>query len=401
MDRVILHCDCNGYFASVECIDRPELKTVPMAVCGDPDGRHGIILAKNELAKAFGVVTAETVWQAKRKCPALVLVEPHHDKYQSYCEKINGIYEQYTDQVEAFSVDESWLDVTGSLHLFGSGREIADTLRRRIREEIGLTISVGVSFNKTFAKLGSDYQKPDATTEITRENFQQILWPLPAGNMLFVGKTAADILYRHGINTIGNIAAAGKELLCQLLGRTGETVWEYACGRDDSPVKRIGETDPVKSVGNSVTFCRDLAGIEDIRAGLLMLCDQVGTRLRRQGLYCTVLQVQIKDPYLRVISRQRKLNNPTHLTKALLQTALEITAAAWNPQSPIRMLMVTASGLTADGGGQTSIFDDAERQQRSAKLENAVDKIRSRFGKDAVQYGTVLHTDIVRKKKRE
>lgn len=401
MDRVILHCDCNGYFASVECIDKPELKTVPMAVCGDPDGRHGIILAKNELAKAFGVVTAETVWQAKRKCPTLVLVEPHHDKYEEYCVRINAIYEQYTDQVEAFSVDESWLDVTGSQHLFGSGRKIADMLRQRIREEIGLTISVGVSFNKTFAKLGSDYQKPDATTQITRENFKDILWPLPAENMLFVGKAAADILYHHGIKTIGDIAAGGKELLCQLLGRTGETVWEYAYGQDNSPVKRIGETDPVKSVGNSVTFCRDLVGVEDIRAGLLMLCDQVGTRLRRQGLYCTVLQVQIKDPYLRVISRQRKLINPTHLTKALLHTALEITTAAWSPLSPIRMLMVTASGLTADGVGQISIFDDAERQQRSTKLENAVDQIRGRFGKDAVQYGTVLHTDIVKKKRQD
>ena len=189
MDRTILHCDCNGFYASVECYFHPELKKVPMAVCGDPESRHGIILAKNELAKGYGVITAETVWQAKRKCPSLVLVPPRRKDYVAFSRRINAIYQEYTDLVEPFGIDESWLDVTASRRLFGDGKTIADTLRRRIREEVGVTISVGVSFNKVFAKLGSDYQKPDATTIIDRENFRQIVWPLPVEALLFVGKS--------------------------------------------------------------------------------------------------------------------------------------------------------------------------------------------------------------------
>ncbi|MBR0025685.1 MAG: DNA polymerase IV, partial [Clostridia bacterium] len=201
MERVILHCDCNSYYASVESIGRPELREKPMAVCGDPENRHGVILAKNEPAKKLGIKTAESVYQALKKCPDLILLPPHHDLYHEYCRKINAIYAEYTDQVEAFSVDESWLDVTGSLHLFGSGEEIANTLRRRVWEEIGITISVGVSFNKAFAKMGSDYKKPDATTVITKENFRDILWPLPAGDLLFIGAVAADTLAKSGIKT--------------------------------------------------------------------------------------------------------------------------------------------------------------------------------------------------------
>lgn len=354
MDRVILHCDCNSYFASVESIDRPELNDVPMAVCGDPESRRGIILAKNEKAKAYGIVTAETVYAALRKCPELTLVPPHHEKYRLYCEKVNAIYQQYTDQVEAFSVDESWLDVTGSQHLFGSGKEIADALRRRVREELGLTISVGVSFNKVFAKLGSDYKKPDATTVITRENYQTILWPLPARDMLFVGKAAADKLGGHGVLTIGDIVKVGRENMRLLLGKSGETTWAYAAGLDDSPVKKIGEADPVKSVGNGATFYRDITSEKDIRAALLMLSDTVGARLRRRGLYCTTLQVQIKDPLLKVISRQRKLPAPINTTREIADAAFEILKGAWKIGSPIRLLAVSAEGLTQENSAQMS-----------------------------------------------
>lgn len=201
-DRVILHADCNSYFASVESIDHPEYRSVPMAVCGDPKVRHGIILAKNELAKAYHIQTAETIHSAKKKCPDLLLIPAHHEKYTAVCERINAIYESYTDLVERFSIDESFLDVTGSRHLFGSGQGIADELRRRIREEIGVTVSVGVSFNKTFAKMGSDYKKPDATTVISRENYRDLLWPLPIEDLLFVGKSGAAALRDHGILTI-------------------------------------------------------------------------------------------------------------------------------------------------------------------------------------------------------
>ena len=391
MDRTILHCDCNSYFASVECISHPELKRVPMAVCGDPESRHGIILAKNELAKAYGIQTAETIWQAKRKCPQLTLVVPHHDLYEQISDQINEIYGQYTDLVEPFSIDESWLDVTGTLHTFGSGERIANELRRRIREEIGITISVGVSFNKIFAKLGSDYKKPDATTCITRDNYQTILWPLPARDMMFVGSTTAERLARMGIATIGDIAHAGRDQLRLILGRSGETIWEYAAGEDCSLVRRADESEQPKSIGNSITFPHDLVGRQEICAGLLALCDQVGSRLRKHGLYCATVQIQIKDPLLATISRQQKLAAPTNVTRELYEAAVAIADKSWSMSSPVRLLSVTAANLGDCCTEQmTLIGDTTEGKLKNAKLDRAMDNIRSRFGKDSISYARLM-----------
>lgn len=391
MDCTILHCDCNSYFASVECIGRPELKNVPMAVCGDPDSRHGIILAKNELAKRYGIKTAETIWQAKKKCPNLTLVVPHHHLYEEYSKQINHIYEQYTDLVEPFSIDESWLDVTGTLHKFGSGPEIADKLRRRIREEIGITISVGVSYNKILAKLGSDYKKPDATTVITRENYQSILWPLPVTDMLFVGNASAARLANAGIDTIGAIARAGREQMKSLLGRGGETIWDYAMGLDTSAVKSRYDAEPPKSVGNSITFPHDLQGRQEICAGLLALSDKVGSRLRKHGLYCTTVQIQIKDPYLRTISRQQKLTASTNVTKVIYDAAVAIAEKSWTMSAPVRLLSVTGTNLTDRCAEQMTLIDDTtDDKLKSAKLDSTMDSIRSRYGKDAILYGRLM-----------
>lgn len=397
MDRTILHCDCNSYFASVESIDRPELREVPMAVCGDPQQRHGIILAQNTLAKSFGVRTPEPIWQALRKCPGLVLIEPHFEKYKKYSELINSIYLEYTDQVEPFSIDESWLDVTGSLHLFGDGKTIADTLRKRVWNELHLTISVGVSFNKTFAKIGSDYKKPDATTVISRDNYKEIVWALPAGDMLFIGKKAAALLGRYGIRTIGDVARCEREQLADILGKSGESVWRFANGQDDSPVKRFGEHEPVKSVSNNITFPRDLKGENDIRQGLLLISDQVGTRLRRQGFYGSVVHVMIKDPDLKVISRQKKLVSPTNITREIFRTAESIVSSCWNYESPIRMLSVGVSDLSMNGGFQLDFFTDKDVERREQKLDQALDGIRERFGKNSVTYGSVLKSDLRRR----
>ena len=396
MDRVILHCDCNSYFASVECIDRPELREVPMAVCGDPESRHGIILAKNELAKKFGVQTAETIWQAKRKCPDLVLVPPSRGKYGYYCEKINALYAEYTDQVERFSIDESWLDVTGSVKLFGDGKAIADELRRRVREQFDLTISAGVSFNKVFAKLGSDYKKPDATTCVTRENYKDLLFPLPVGDMLFVGPTAAQTLNRAMIFTIGDLANAPVERLVSLLGRAGETLHAYANGLDTSPVRRIGESDPARSISNSITFRRDLLGEEDIRTGLLMLAESVGYRMRRERVKARTVQVQIKDTNLRVISRQETLKEATDLTKDIYRTALSLVKKAWRMDQPIRLLSLGVVNFEDENAPvQLSLFDEAEGggKARSEKLQSAIDGIRERFGKGAISTARLLDKD--------
>ena len=245
MDRVIYHCDCNSFYCSVELLSQPELRAVPTAVCGDPKSRHGIILAKNELAKRLGVHTAETIWQARQKCPDLTLLPAHHGLYRDFSKKVNAIYDRFTDLIEPFGIDESWLDVTGSLHLFGGDpRALADRIRNTVREELGLTISVGVSFNKVFAKLGSDYKKPDATTVISRENYQRMVWPLPVTDLLFVGRAAARVLGQYGISTIGDLARFDRFALGELLGKQGGQLWNYANGLDGSPVAPAGTPGP-------------------------------------------------------------------------------------------------------------------------------------------------------------
>ena len=393
MERVILHCDQNCFFASVELLSHPDLRDVPMAVCGDPASRHGIILAKNEPAKRFGIQTAETVWQARRKCPGLVLLPPHHKLYREYSVRVNELYGQYTDLVEPFGIDESWLDITGSMHLFGGDPvAIADELRRRVREELGLSISVGVSFNKIFAKLGSDYKKPDATTLISPENWQEIVWPLPVGAMLFVGRSAQRTLAQYGVETIGQLAACRPEMLEQLLGKLGRQMHEYANGLDRSPVRPQAEREPVKSVGNGTTFPHDLTRWEEVRAGLAALSDSVAMRLRRQGLYCSGVQVTIKDSSFCSISRQKRLESPTRLMKDIQRAAMELTRSAWRAPTPIRMLTVTALHITesAESFEQLDLLGAgrAVSDARQEKLESAVRVIRDKFGDGSITFGS-------------
>ena len=393
MERVILHCDQNCFFASVELLSHPDLRDVPMAVCGDPASRHGIILAKNEPAKRFGIQTAETVWQARRKCPSLVLLPPHHKLYREYSVRVNELYGQYTDLVEPFGIDESWLDITGSMHLFGGDPvAIADELRRRVREELGLSISVGVSFNKIFAKLGSDYKKPDATTLISPENWQEIVWPLPVGAMLFVGRSAQRTLAQYVVETIGQLAACRPEMLEKLLGKLGRQMHEYANGLDRSPVRPQAEREPVKSVGNGTTFPHDLTRWEEVRAGLAALSDSVAMRLRRQGLYCSGVQVTIKDSSFCSISRQKRLESPTRLMKDIQRAAMELTRSAWRAPTPIRMLTVTALHITesAESFEQLDLLGAgrAVSDARQEKLESAVRAIRDKFGDGSITFGS-------------
>lgn len=398
MKRTILHCDCNGFFASVECMLHPELREVPMAVCGDPESRHGIILAKNEPAKAYGIHTAETIWQAKRKCPQLVLAAPRFREYRLVSRRINEIYRRFTDLVEPFSIDESWLDTTGSRVLFGDGKQIADTLRETVQGEIGITISVGVSFNKIFAKLGSDYKKPNATTVISRDNYRALVWPLPTDTLMFCGKKAAQTLAGLGIHTIGDLAGSSPEFLSSRLGKMGLQLYEYANGRDDSPVSDGRTMREVKSVGNSVTFRRDLSGPEDIHKAVRALSDSVSSRMRGQKLKCWVVQIGIKDPSFRYITRQKTLAAPTHQSKILAAAGEELIKACWNPGAPIRMLSLSGSGLVPNDapGGQLCFFggESGADEEREERLETAMDSIRGRFGSGAVTFGGLLKEDI-------
>lgn len=386
----------DGFYASVELLEHPELKDSPVAVCGNPENRHGIILAKNAQAKKYGIKTAETVWQAKKKCPGLRLLPPHHHKYKAYSLKINEIYQRFTDLVEPFSIDESWLDVSASLKLFGTGRQIADSLRETVKRELGLTLSVGVSFNKIFAKMGSDYHKPDGTTVISRENYKDILWPMNVRNMFFVGAATADKLNKTGIRTIGDLARADRTLLTALLGKQGSMLYEYANGLDSSPVSRYSEREKIKSVGNGTTFRRNLQGMDDIKVAVTALSDTVASRLRKYQMKGFGVKVDIKDPEFKVISRQKQLSAPTNLAEEIFHAAIEIISSSWRLRDPIRMLTITAINLCDETESeQLSIFDlnNHTRQERE-KVERTIDDIRAKFGDNAINFGRVINNDI-------
>ncbi len=394
MERTILHCDGNSFFASVECAHCPELWDVPMAVCGDPKNRHGIVLAKNEKAKQFGIVTAETVWQAKRKCPGLVLVPPHYERYEEYYRRINAIYCEYTDRVEPFSIDESWLDVTGSRRLFGDGKTIADTLRRRVWEELGITISVGVSFNKTLAKMGSDYQKPNATTVLSKETFRAMLYPLPVSRLLFAGKSTTETLSRMGISTIGDLAAADKACVQAALGKMGAQLHDYANGIDPSPVRLFTDKRAAKSVGNGMTFRHDLSTDEEVHNALLFLVEPVAARLRAEGQFCVTVQLTLKYPSLKTVSRSQTLAKPTAATSALYAGAAALLCECWKSGTPLRSITVTAGRLcTEQPLAQLCLFEEenATHHERQETLDNTVDILNKRFGKRAVQRCAVLN----------
>ena len=394
MDRVIFHCDCNSFYASVELLSRPDLRDRPVAVCGDPASRHGIILAKNEPAKKFGVKTAETIWQARQKCPDLVLLPAHHGLYQEYSKKVNAVYERFTDLVEPFGSDESWLDVTGTLHLFGGDPVgMADLIRKTVREELGLTISVGVSFNKVFAKLGSDYKKPDATTLISPENFRDFVWPMPVTDLLYVGRATAKVLKQYGVETIGQLAAFDKKALTALLGKLGGQLWNYANGLENSPVAPAGQYTPPKSVGNGLTFPRNLLTRDEVHQGLALLCDQVAVTLRQHGLKAATVQVTIRDPEFRDICRQRPMAVPTCTARELTQAATDIVERSWRSGAPIRALTVTAHNLIPEEEAteQLGLFDAAapRRRDKVEKLERTMDAIRAKYGADALKTGTL------------
>ena len=389
MDRIVYHCDCNSFYCSVELLSHPELRHVPTAVCGDPNSRHGIILAKNEPAKKLGVRTAETIWQARQKCPDLVLLPAHHGLYREYSKKVNAIYDRFTDLIEPFGIDESWLDVTGTLHLFGGDpKALADRLRDTVREELGLTISVGVSFNKVFAKLGSDYKKPDATTVITPENFRGMVWPLPVTDLLYVGRSAAQTFQTFGIYTIGDLATFDREQLFGLLGKNGIQLHDFASGADTSPVAPAGQYTPPKSVGNGYTFPKNLQGRDAIKAGIAQLSDQVAVRLRKHSMKCQGVSLSIRNPDFRDISRQMRLDPPTDLARELTQAAMDLADSCWNMANPVRALTVTAIYLipAEEAGTQLDLFsaNQEEKRRRLERLEGAMDVIRAKYGPGAI-----------------
>jgi len=385
--RTILHSDCNNFYASVECVLHPELKGKPLAVCGSQELRHGIVLAKNEQAKAYGIKTGDAIWQARKKCPGIEIISPHHGLYGEYSHKMREIYYDYTDQIEPFGLDECWLDVTGSQQ---NGVRIAAEIRRRARAELGITVSVGVSFNKVFAKLGSDLRKPDATTVITPENYKEKLWPLPIGDLLFVGKRTRQALGGRGLYTIGDVARADGTTLRALFGKSGDMLKAYALGLDDSPVARVGEYEPLKSIGNSTTTARDMMNPEDARAVLYGLCDSVAARLRENGVKCRMVSLWVRDNALSGFERQMMLPLPTNLSGELFQTSFALLQAHYDWRRPIRSLGVRTGHLIEEKqADQISLFP-CERREKQEKLERTLDEICGQFGHGAVRRAVLL-----------
>lgn len=398
-DRVILHCDCNSFFASVETVLNPNYRNVPMAVCGSQEERHGIVLAKNDLAKSYGIKTADTVYSAKRMCPNLVIAEPHYDEYVKFSSLVNCIYSDYTDVIEPFGIDESWLDVTASERLFGSGRDIAEEIRRRVKSEIGITVSIGVSFNKVFAKLGSDYKKPDAITVIDRTNFKSIVYPLRVSDLLFVGGKTVELLSSFGVHTIGELASLPTELLSSKMGKYGEMLSRYAQGLDDDPV--IPPTDESKSVGNGYTFKRDLTTLDEVRSGVDFLSEEIARRLREKGQVCSTVSVSLKDEYMRVVQRQHPLHTPSDLCRDISACAMQIVRDFWCSGRPVRSITVTALNLLTKSllVDQISMFeqhecDQADQRRKARSGELAVDAIRRKYGASSIMRGASMDGDI-------
>lgn len=392
----VLHCDLNNFYASVEQVLNPDLQGKFVAVSGDPEKRSGIILAKNTVAKNMGVKTGEPIWQAKQKCPQLVCVLPHFDYYVHFSQRVREIYERYTDRVEGFGMDECWLDVTHS-KLFGTPFEIAEKIRKEVREKTGLTISVGVSFTKTFAKLGSDMKKPDATTVISRENYKSVVWPLPVSEMLMVGRQTAARLNEMGIYTLGDLAAASTAALQKRFGVVGERLKACANGADNDPVREAGREREIKSVGHGTTTLRDMVTYNDAEVVISVLSEMVATRLRRYGYVGSVVHLDVRRNDLTHESKQTTVC-PTCVSKDIFKTATRLLRAVWAAEKdlPLRALTVTVSKLQdACGGVQSSLFE--EKSEKQQQLEFSVDKIRKKFGYDAITKANQLNNDLVQK----
>ena len=389
MSRTILHIDMNNFYASVEALYHPELRGKPLAVCGDQEARHGIVLAKNEMAKAAGIRTGNPIWLAKQQCPGLVVIAPHYDRYLHFSRLARKLYSDYTNLVEPYGLDECWLDISGSLHLFGDGHTVADTIRKRIREELGVTASAGLSFNKVFAKLGSDLKKPDATTAISPTGWQEVIWPLPVETLLYVGPATAKILKRYSIKTIGDLAAADPRAATSWLGKWGIVLQSYALGQDQSPVAPLGTVPPVKSIGNSTTMPRDMEDGDSLRIVLYLLCESVAERLREQGLQCRTVQISMRWTDLTWVERQAPLESPSCNAEALFAVAYRLYQAHYQGRK-LRSVGVRGCQLDHWSHTQLSLLREVQRSQKLDSLDKAVDSIRRRFGRDSVRRGLML-----------
>ena len=381
MARDILHVDQNCFYASVEMQRHPELRDKPLAVCGSQEERHGIVLTANYLAKPYGVKTGMAIWQARQRCPNLVILPPDMDEYIRFSRMAREIYEDYTDQIEPFGLDESWLDVTGSVGLFGDPMSIAREISGRIKFELGITASIGVSDNKITAKLGSDYKKPDAITRIVADNYKEIAYPLPVEDLLYVGPATSRKLRAIGISTIGRLAECPVDVLVRRLGKMGAVLHTFANGRDVSPVQKSDHVPNIKSVGNSATTPRDLETEADVKLMLYLLAESVCARMRELVSRCTVVEIYVRDTQLNSIVRQRKLQAPSCSSQELAETGLDIFRRNYRWDRPVRSIGLRGAGLVeAQGTVQLSLYTEDQKRDKWERIDAAVDHLRQRYG---------------------
>ena len=392
--RTILHSDLNSYYASVEMMLDPSLRGKAVAVCGSTEDRHGIVLAKSELAKKAGVKTGMVNWESKGLCPNLIVVPPQYEQYLKYSKMTRAIYQRFTDQVEQYGMDECWCDVTGSQSLVGSGLEIAEEIRKTVREELGMTVSIGVSFNKIFAKLGSDMKKPDAITVISKEDFKEKVWTLPAGKLLFVGRATKKKLASYRVHTIGDIVTVGPEFMQRLFGKNGLQLWIYASGQDTSRVMNIGYHSPVKSIGHGITCTADLENNEEVWKVILELSQDIGHKLRVHELCARGVQITIKDNGLLYKQHQAQLDTVTQSPMEIALKARSLFEENYFWHTHVRSITVRAINLLPKSRPeQLNLFNDFAQRERVERLEDTVESIRACFGKRAI-YQAILMGDL-------
>ena len=400
--RTILHIDANCYYASVEMLHHPEYEGRPLAVGGDPETRHGIILTANYMAKRRGVRTGAALWEAKKACPGLVIVPPDYDAYLRFSSYMRDIYSEYSDRVEAYGLDECWVDLTESCSLVGDGMKAAGEISARVKRELGITVSIGVSWNKIFAKFGSDYRKPDAITEISRENYRQIVWPQPVSELLYVGRASERSLRKFGINTIGELAKSEPEFLKKIHGRMGLVLLAFARGEDQTPVAEAGTEAPVRSIGNGMTMPRDLVNEEEVRMAFYMLAESVASRLRENRFAGDVVSIYVRDCDLIGFQRQHRITVPTNISAEIAGEAISLFRENYRWEKPVRGLGVRVADLKGENYPyQLDLFQSEERREKQLKMDKAVDEIRRRFGTDAVCRGLMYFGPEIAPRKRK
>ncbi|MDY3998278.1 MAG: DNA polymerase IV [Blautia sp.] len=386
MERTILHSDMNCFYASVEMLHHPELAGKPLAVGGDPEARHGIVLTANYIAKKSGVKTGMALWQAKQVCPEIIFAPPRMDLYLRFSRMAQEIYSEYTDLREPFGIDESWLDVSASTSIKGDGMKIANEISKRIKHELGVAVSIGVSWNKIFAKLGSDYRKPDAITVFSKDNYKNLVWSLPAGDLIYVGRSTNKKLQTLGIKSIGELANTEPTILESRFGKMGLILHTFANGWDETPVCVEGYQAPIKSIGNSTTTPRDLVNDLNVKIILMALSESVASRLRENGFQCKVVEISIRDNELYHFSRQCKLKRPTNITDEIVQAAYRLFRDNYRWEHPIRSLGVRGCDLVSDDMPyQLDLFISEQKREKLEKMDQVVDEIRARFGYQSIQ----------------